>query len=95
VYLILSLIDSLSFSPIAGTEDSDYIVTVSEPHRENPIVDKTEAVEPLFARTMGLVFRDDTPCVSEGDLRHREGHPVLFLVLPVLLRVPIEPRLRH
>jgi hypothetical protein len=49
VYLILSLIDSLSFPPVAGSEDSDYIVTVSEPHRENPIVDKTETVVPLFA----------------------------------------------
>jgi hypothetical protein len=44
---------------------------------------------------MGLVFRDDTPCVSEGDLRHREGHSVLFLVLQVLFWIPIEPRLRH
>jgi hypothetical protein len=44
---------------------------------------------------MGLVFRDDTLGVGKGDLRHREGHPVLFLVLVVLLRIPIEPRLRH
>lgn len=44
---------------------------------------------------MSPVFRDDAPYISEGKLRHREGHPVLFLVLLVLLRISIEPRLRH
>jgi len=44
---------------------------------------------------MGLVFGDDAPDIGEGDLRHREGHPVLSLVLLVLARIPIEPRLRH
>src|SRR6185503_4201576 len=51
VYLILSLIDSLSFAPVSS-----------------PV---------------------------EGKLRHREGHPMLFLVLLVLVKVPLEPRLRH
>src|SRR6185295_14827509 len=49
VYLILSLIDSLSFPPVAGPEDSDYIVAVSEPHRKNAPANQAEAVVPQFA----------------------------------------------
>ena len=95
VYLILSFIDSLSFPPIAGSEDSDYIVTVSKPNSENPTVYPAETEVPQFLGTMGMVFSDDTPSVGKGDLRHRKGNSVLFLVLLVLLRIPIEPSLRH
>jgi len=34
----------LSFPPVAGSEDSDYIVAVSETNGENPAVDPAETV---------------------------------------------------
>src|SRR5579859_3441813 len=95
VYLIFPLIDSPSFPPIAGSEDPDYIVTVGKPDGENPAVNPTKTVVAQLPGTMGVVLRDDTPAVDESNLRHRKGHPVLFPVLLVLLRIPIEPRLRH
>jgi len=53
VYLILSLIDSLSFAPIAGSEDTDYVLAVSEANREDSDTNLPETVIPLFARTVG------------------------------------------
>ena len=35
VYLIFSLIDSFSFTPIAGSVDADYVLSVSEANRED------------------------------------------------------------
>src|SRR5207237_638294 len=49
VYLIFSLIDSLSFPPVAGPENPNDRVAVCEPDRQDPVVDPTEAVIPLLA----------------------------------------------
>src|SRR5207245_2293582 len=46
VYLILSLIDSLSFAPIAGSEDTDYVLKVSEANREDSDTNLPETVVP-------------------------------------------------
>jgi hypothetical protein len=51
--LILSLIDSLSFAPIAGSEDTDYVLTVSEANCEDSDTNLPETVIPLFAGTVG------------------------------------------
>jgi len=61
VYLIFSLIDSLSFTPIACTVNTDYIIAVGETNRDNAAADPAGAVVPLLARAVGQVFRDDTP----------------------------------
>jgi hypothetical protein len=53
VYLILSFIDSLSFSPITGSVDTDYVLTVDETNRENSGTNLTETEVPLFARAVG------------------------------------------
>src|SRR5437879_3369429 len=95
VYLIFSLIDSLSFTPIACTVNTDYIIAVGESNRDNAAADPAKAVVPPLARAMGQVFRDDTPWVGEGELRYCKGHPMFFLVLVVLARIPLEPRPRH
>src|SRR6266850_464989 len=93
VYLIFSLIDSFSFAPISCAVDTDNFLAVSEPHREDAGTHPPEAVVPLFARAVGHILRDNALRVSEGNLRHREGHTVLFLVLLILVRIPFEPGL--
>jgi hypothetical protein len=95
VYLIFSLIDSLSFAPVACSENSDDIVAVGKPNGENPTANPAETVVPQLFGTMGMVFGDDTPRIGKGALRHRKGHSVFSPVLLVLLRIPIEPSLRH
>jgi hypothetical protein len=61
VYLIFSLIDSLSFSPVSSAVDADHVVAVNESNGENAAVDHAETEVPQFARAMGLIFRDDAP----------------------------------
>ena len=95
VYRILSLIDLLSLAPVSSPKDADDFGTVGEADSQDSTANLAEAVVPLLRRTVGYVFRDDAPNIGEGKLRHREGYPVLSLVLLVLVGVPIEPRLRH
>lgn len=95
MYRILSLIDLLSFAPVSRSEDADNLGTIGEADRQDPAADLAEAVVPFLCRAVGQVFRDDTPNISEGKLRHREGHPVFSVVLLVLVGVPFKPRLRH
>jgi hypothetical protein len=95
VYLILSLIDALSFPPVSSSKNADCVVTIGEPYGQNAAANPPETVVPLLARTVGLVLRDDASRIGEGELRHREGHPMLSPVLLILDRIPIEPRLRH
>jgi len=51
--LILSFIDSLSFAPIAGSVDTDYVFTIGEANRENSGTNLPETEVPLFAGTVG------------------------------------------
>src|SRR5712691_3101954 len=80
VYLILSLIDSLSSSPITGSMDTDNIISVGEAHCEDASTYLAKAVVPRLAGTVRQVFRDDALRVNERKLRQREGHAVLLVV---------------
>src|SRR6185503_8544310 len=51
VYLIFSLIDSLSFPPVTRAMDADDVPAVGEPDRENAGTHLPEAVIPLLAGT--------------------------------------------
>jgi hypothetical protein len=95
VYRIFSLIDPLSFAPVASAEDADHFVAVSEADRQDPATDFAEAVIPPLDSAVGEVLRNDAPRVGEGELRHCEGHSMLLLVLLVLFGIPFEPGLRH
>src|SRR5712691_10278286 len=53
VYLILSLIDSLSFTPITGSDDTDYVLTILEANRENSGANLPKTDVPLFVGTVG------------------------------------------
>src|SRR6266700_132926 len=52
VYLILLFIDSLSFSPITGSVDTDYVITVGEANREHPDTNLHETEVPSFTRAV-------------------------------------------
>ena len=75
--------------------DTDYVLTIREANRENSGANLPKTEVPLFAGTVGYVFRDDALRVSEGELRQREGHPVFLLVLVGFVLVPVEPGLRQ
>jgi hypothetical protein len=44
---------------------------------------------------MRQIFRDYAARVSEGELGFSEGDAMFVLVVFILLRVPLEPGLRH
>ena len=95
VYLIFSLINSLALTPIPGTEDSNDVFAICESDRQDPAFNLTETVVPLLTRTMGQVLRNHALRIGKGELRFPERNPMPLLVLVILLRVPLEPRLRH
>ena len=95
VYFIFALIDLFAFSPIACTKDANYIFTIRKAHREDAFTKTAKAIVSILGRAMRSVFCDNATRVCEGELCFREGHTVLFLVFPVLLRIPFEPRLGH
>ncbi len=46
---------------------------------------------PFLNGTVGVI-REYAMGVCKSELRFREGHPVLFLVLAIFLRIPCKPR---
>ena len=95
LYLIFSLIHSLSFAPVTGPDDSDDVFAVSETHRQYPACDLTETVMALLTRAMGQVLGNHAVRVGKGKLRRSEWHAVLLLVLSIFLCVPLETHLCH
>src|SRR6185295_1088713 len=53
VYLILSLIDSLSFAPVSSPVDSDDLGAIRKADRQNAATDLAKAVVPLLSRAVG------------------------------------------
>jgi hypothetical protein len=82
--LILSLIDLLPPSPIAGPEDPDRVGAVGESDRQNSTFDPAEAVVSLLARAVRQILCDDTTRIGERELRSGERYSVSLLVLPIL-----------
>jgi len=93
VYFIFALINLLSFSPIAGSEDPDDIATIREPDRQDAAFHPPEAVVPLLAAAVRTVFRQHAVGIRKGKLRHGERNVVLVLIIEVFRRVPLEPGL--
>src|SRR6266700_1564459 len=95
VYLIFSLIYPLAFPPVPGTKNSNDLVAIGKPDRQDPAFDLAETVEPLFTGTVRPVLGNDADGSGESQLRPGERHAVLCLVLLVLAGVPVEPGFRH
>ena len=50
---------------------------------------------PFLNGTVGVIFREYALGVCKSELRFREGHPVLFLVLAIFLRISCKPSFDH
>ena len=50
---------------------------------------------PFLNGAVGVIFREYAMGVCKSELRFREGHPVLFLVLAIFLRIPCKPSFDH
>jgi hypothetical protein len=93
--LILTLIDALSLAAIAGTEDSDDAGPIGETDGQDAIADASETAVPQFLAAVGCVFSDDALRISECVLGQSEGHTMLGAVVGILVRIPLEARLRN
>jgi len=90
VYFVLLLIDCFSLPSISCADDPDYVSSVREPDRHDPVVNQTETVEALFSLTVRQVLGDHAPRISKGQLGLREWNVMLSQVLPVLGIIPFE-----
>jgi len=95
VYLIFPVIDPLASSPVTGTKDSNYTLTVREPNGENTVSNLAKAVIPLLAGTVREILGYHAPGIGKSKLCCGEGNPMFRLVFPVLVRVPIETGFGH
>jgi hypothetical protein len=93
--LIFALINLFALSPVACTKYADYVVSIRKAHRENALSDPAKAEVPFFHGAVGMIFRDNATRICKGELRFRERHAMLFLILAILLRIPCEPSLGH
>jgi hypothetical protein len=84
-----------ALSPVACAKYANYVVSIRKAHRENAFSNPAKAEVPFFNGAVGVIFRDNATRVCEGELRFREGHAMLFLILAILLRIPCEPSLGH
>jgi hypothetical protein len=73
----------------------EFEVATGETHSEDVFSKTANAIVSILSRTVRTVFCDNTTRVCEGELCFRERYAVLFLVLAILLRIPLEPSLGH
>jgi len=91
VYLILLLIDSLTFGPVACPEDADDSASVRETNSQNSATITTVAIVAFLSRSAVFqILREDAAPIQEGNLGFSEADPVLLLIGEVLARVPLE-----
>ena len=69
VYLILSFMDSLAFTPVTCAEYADHFVAVREPDRQDAAIDHTKTIEPRLALAVLAVPGYYTIRMSESVLR--------------------------
>jgi len=84
-----------ALSPVTCTKYANYVVSIRKAHRENAISNPAKAEVPFFDGTVGVIFRDNTTRVRKGELRFREGHAMLILILAILFGIPLEPGFDH
>ncbi len=78
VYLIFALINCLSFSPVAGTKNSNDTAAIGKADSENTPVHFAETQVAFLGFAVGQVFGNDTVRISEGILSQRNGTPYFF-----------------
>ncbi len=56
---------------------------------------QTEKKETIFTLGMLWIIHEETVLICKDTFRLLERHAVLPLILPVLLRIPFEPKIGH
>jgi len=82
----------LSFPPVSGTYDSNFVVAVRETDSKYSSFNISQAIVSLFLVTVAEVFKNDTLLVKKGQLSQGKGSTVFFLVLSILVIIPLEVR---
>jgi hypothetical protein len=75
-YLIFALIDLLTPSPVAGTEDANDALPVGKSDGEDTTANRAKAQVALFSGAMRRVRRDNPLEVSKRELSQRESNTV-------------------
>ena len=95
MYLILLLINSPTFPPVASSENPNDATAKCEPDGQDATVNPAEAIMPFLVRAMGQIFGNNAAWVRKRELGQCEGNAMLVLIVLLLLRVPLESGLGH
>ena len=87
---IALLISLSSLSPVTGSYDSNQISSSGVSHREDFAVHLAVQVAPRFLVAMPRVSIRDTVGIYPGEFRLIETYAVLFDILHILFRIPLE-----
>jgi hypothetical protein len=84
-----------AFSPVACTKYPDHIIAIRKSHRENALANPAKTEMPFFIGTVGMVFRDNTEWIREGDLCLGKGYAMLILIFAILSGIPLKSGFGH
>jgi|SRR5690606_22617523 len=91
LYLIGLLIDALTLSPVACTEDPNHAIPVGKSHGQDAAAMTAEAVVTRFLfRTVRQVFGQDAAPIKERSDSLQEADAVLILIRAIFTRIPLE-----
>src|SRR5487761_2658342 len=95
VYLILVFINSLSFTPVASSKNSNHPTAIGKSHSEYAAVSLAKTKVELLSFAVGKVFGNNTLGIGKSELCQGKMHTVPFLVLRVLVCIPLKSYLAH
>jgi hypothetical protein len=79
-----------AFPPISGTNNSDFIVPISESNSHNSIRYSAETIKPFFLITVFKILQNDTIVIKKSELCQCKGYSMLFLVNQIFRLVPFK-----
>lgn len=91
----MAFINSLSSSPVSGTDEPDDTVAVGEPNGEYAGANLPEAEIALLTMTVLQVLGYDALRVCERILCRLKRNAMFALVLSILAFIPLKARLYH
>src|SRR5262249_21546681 len=92
---VFFFIESLSFPPITGADDSDGFAAIGETDHQNPARCATNAKQSRFLATVSFINRDQMLWVVEDGCRFGEIDAVLRNVRFFLLGIPFKSHPLH
>ena len=92
VYFIFLFIYFLSFPPISGANNSDFVFSVGESYSHNSTRSSPKAIISLFVITVFKILQNDTIMIQESKLRQGKRDAVFLLIQLVFSRIPLKIR---